>query len=136
MRLFNSLKTLHKLSFVLFCVGTLSGCSVFSALDGKEDPNLNVIIKGMHRVDIEAELGEPLSVEQKCDCETIAVYEYVLGKDPSMLRALAYTTLDLATVGIWEFAGTPVEGLMGDTVRLRVVYDEHSRLISATKVAG
>lgn len=133
MRMFNSLKTLHKLSFILSCVGLLSGCSVFSALDGKEDPNLNVIIKGMHRVDIESELGDPLSVEQTCDCETIAVYEYVLGKEPSIIRAYAYTAADVATLGTWEFVGSSIEGTVGDKVRLRVVYDEHGRLISATK---
>jgi len=136
MRTLNSLKTLHKLSFILSCVGMLSGCSVFSALDGEEDPNLNVIIKGMHRVDIEAELGEPLSVEQACDCETIAVYEYVLGKEPSIVRAFAYTSADVATLGTWEFLGSFIEETVGGRVRLRVVYDEHGRLISATKVAG
>jgi len=131
--MFNSLKTLHKLSLVLFCVGTLSGCSVFSALDGKEDPNLNVVRERMHRVDIEAELGDPLSVEQGPDGEVVAVYEYVLGKEPSMVRALAYTVADVATVGAWEFAGSSIEGTVGDTVRLRVVYDQHGRLIAATE---
>lgn len=51
-------------------------------------------------------------------------------KKASATRAVIYSLLDLATIGLWEIAGTPIEGSGRDkTQAIKVFYEEGSTAI-------
>ena len=117
------------LLFLLSC----QGCSVALSMTGKQDPNLSVIRTGASRGEIELQLGSPVSaIPEEGGC-TRCLYEYTLGRSPSAGRAIAHGVMDVLTLGIWEVAGTPIEGLRGETRRVQVLYgpDNKARDIMA-----
>lgn len=50
------------------------------------------------------------------------------GNAPNAGRALAHGALDLATLGLWEIAGTPIEAMQGETFYLTVEYDQNDKV--------
>lgn len=111
----------------------LSACSVGMALNGQKDPDLRVIKQNVHRTEVELQLGAPIKVDTASNGQTIAVYEYEVGREPSTGRAVAHGVMDVLTFGIWEVVGTPVEVLKGDKFILVVTYDQNGRVVSATR---
>ena len=79
-----------------------SGCSVYMAAAGDEEPNLSNIRKGASRGEIELALGQPVSLATQKDGGTVATYEYILGNEPSAGRAVGHAVMDLLTLGGWE----------------------------------
>lgn len=117
------MRMLLALALSCFAVGS-SGCSVYMAAAGDEEPNLSNIRKGASRGEIELALGQPVSLATQKDGGTVATYEYILGNEPSAGRAVGHAVLDLLTLGGWEIIGTPVEAMnQGDKVKVTVMYD-------------
>lgn len=113
------------LAATLCCVALgSSGCSVYMAAAGDDEPNLSNIRKGASRGEIELALGQPVSLATQKDGGTVATYEYILGNEPSAGRAVGHAVMDLLTLGAWEIIGTPVEAMnQGDKVKVTVLYD-------------
>jgi hypothetical protein len=111
-----------KLVAVALCSLQIASCSVGMALSGKDDPNLSLVKVGASRSVIESQLGEPKSVKVS-RYNTICTYEYSFGDEPDKSRAFMHGTLDVLTLGIWEIAGTPIEGLRGNHYRTTIIYD-------------
>jgi len=123
---------LQNTSLAILSAVLLSACSVGMALNGKNDPDLSVVKTNMSRKDIEFQLGMPIKVETASNGQTTAMYEFEVGREASTGRAVAHGVMDVLTLGIWEFVGTPVEVLKGGKNHLVATYDKNERLISAT----
>jgi hypothetical protein len=111
-----------------------SGCAVYMAATGDQQPNLSNVHRGASRGEVEMALGQPKTLTTTDDGGTAATYEYVRGNEPSAGRAIGHGVLDILTVGIWEAVGTPIEATnQGDKVTVDVHYDADG---NATSVAS
>ena len=54
----------------------------------------------------------------------IEIYEIEIGNEPSAGRAIAHGTMDILTLGLWEFIGTPIEVTTGEKSYLTAEYVE------------
>ncbi len=108
-------------AIILSGLVVLPGCSVGMAMVGKKEPELNVVRNGATRGEIELQLGSPVEI-QEFDGKRFDIYEYEIGNNPSAGRAFGHGVMDFLTLGLWEFVGTPVEGVQGQKKRLGVTY--------------
>uniref|UniRef100_A0A6M3LK21 Uncharacterized protein n=1 Tax=viral metagenome TaxID=1070528 RepID=A0A6M3LK21_9ZZZZ len=92
------------------------------AMSGKKDPSMGVIRVGASRGEIELTLGQPFQVSSAQE-ETICIYQYEIGNEPSAGRAIFHGLMDLMTFGFWEIIGTPVEGLQGKKYQVIIHYN-------------
>tara|TARA_B100001564_G_scaffold358656_1_gene377941 strand:- start:353 stop:715 length:363 start_codon:yes stop_codon:yes gene_type:complete len=101
------------------------------ALSGKKDPNLNLLIVGKERKEIEAEFGEPIKSQTKEDGTNISTYHFEIGNEPSTGRAVAHGAMDVFTLGLWEFVGTTSEHFIGEEYNAVVSYDNKGVVTSS-----
>jgi len=102
-----------------------SGCSVYMAAKGDEEPNLANVHRGASRGEIEMALGQPKTLVSHDDGKLTANYEYIVGNEPSTGRAVGHGVMDVLTLGLWEVVGTPIEAMnQGDKVKVMVLYDK------------
>ncbi|MFP6620536.1 MAG: hypothetical protein VB877_14410 [Pirellulaceae bacterium] len=109
----------------LFLASSSTGCSVMMAAKAPGKKNLAVLTPGVTRARVIAELGAPLETSQDAD-QTRDIFAFKQGYSTATRvgRAGFHALADLATYGIWEVAGTPLEGaLEGEDVRAEVRYD-------------
>lgn len=104
--------------------GSLSGCSVGMALSGDETPDLSVVKIGAVRDDVELQLGAPYKVTERQDGGREAAYRFEVGNDPDAIRAIGHGALDVASLGLWELVGTPIEASTGKEREISVTYDD------------
>jgi hypothetical protein len=120
------------LSMLCFAALSASGCSVYMAAAGDEEPNLSNVHRGASRGEVEMALGQPISLATENDGTMIATYEYTVGNEPSTGRAVGHAVMDVLTFGGWEIIGTPIEAMnQGDKVKVTVSYDNEG---NATRV--
>ena len=115
-----------------------SGCSVFMAMKGKQDPNMAAIHIGQDRSLVILNLGQPSKTVMMENLKA-DVFRLERGNAPSGGRALAHGALDLFTLGLWEVAGTPIEAMQGEKFVLTIEYDEKDKVrkvISGDSTAG
>jgi hypothetical protein len=121
----------------LFSVGTItSGCSVYMAAKQPAKKNLTVLKPGTPRSSVLAELGAPRS-SRLVDLLRKDWFVFTQGysKEARAGRAFAHGTLDIATSGLWELAGTPTEALLnGKKMSFEVTYDHLDRVLSVARV--
>ena len=106
----------------------LGACSVGMALSGSTRPDLNIVRPGASRGDVEAEVGKPIKSTRLDDGWEANVYEYQIGNEPSVGRAVMYAIFDLFTLGIWETTGTRIERSRYRTERLKVYYNKSDKV--------
>lgn len=114
-----------KKKFLLAFLGVLllNGCSAMMALDGGKEPNLSVITTGQAKSIVESQPLKPVSIENLSNGNSIATYEYVIGKEPNVGRAVVYVLLDGLTFFISELVTMPIEsGRKGMTKIIKVEY--------------
>lgn len=114
----------------LFLVLGLSGCSVFMAANQPEKRDLSVLTSGTSRSEILAELGQPLT-SRLVGMNRVDLFTFTQGysKEAKVGRAFAHGTLDAATGGVWEIAGTPTEAVFsGKKLSYEVTYDRGDRV--------
>ena len=90
----------------------LPGCSVYKA---SSDSGISVarILKCKNRTDLLACGMEFLSDRVLPNGHYVEIYRGLASKSGiNYLRALGHGVLDVATLGVWEVAGTPIEGYM------------------------
>jgi len=98
----------------LFCIGLsmfllLQGCSAMMALSGSQNPDFKVITKGNSKSVIESQPIKAIFTETQRNGNTIVKYQYTIGKEPSLVRALVYILLDSMTLFISELFTIPAE---------------------------
>ena len=108
------------------------GCSVGMALYGHSEPDLRNIQVGQDRGEVESYLGKPVKTKT-AEWRTIAVYQYQVGNNPAPARAGMHAILDVGTLGLWEFIGTPIELVKGSTRRLTVIYGPDDKVVEIKK---
>ncbi len=109
----------------------VSGCSVFMAVHQPSKKNLAVLQPGTPRAELLAELGRPRST-RLIDLQRSDLFEFTQGysKEAKVGRAFAHGTIDLATSGLWELAGTPTEAIFsGKRMSFEVTYDDQDRVL-------
>ena len=114
---------------LVLIAGSLAGCSVGMALSGDPAPDLSVVKIGAPRDDVELQLGQPHKSVQQANGTEVATYKYEVGNDPNAVRAIGHAALDVASVGLWEVVGTPIEAATGDEFELEITYDELGRVM-------
>jgi hypothetical protein len=107
----------------------LSGCSVGMALSGSPNPNLGAVRTGASRGEVELHLGSPISTTPLEGGHRADVYEYEIGNEPSAGRAAGHAVLDVLTLGLWEIAGTPIEGVQGEKYTATIEYDQDDKVV-------
>ena len=110
----------------------VAGCSVGMALYGHSEPDLRNIQVGKGRQEVESYLGKPVKTKTE-EWRTIAVYQYQVGNEPAPARAGMHALLDVGTLGLWEFIGTPIELVKGSTRRLTVIYGPDNKVVEIKK---
>lgn len=122
---------------VLFCVAvSLVGCSVYMAANQPRKRDLSVLQPGTPRAQVIAEFGQPKST-RLVDLQITDVFEFTQGysKEARVSRAFAHTTIDLATLGLWELAGTPTEAVFsGKKLSFEVTYNGSNVVDRVTKL--
>jgi hypothetical protein len=105
-----------------------TGCAVGMALSGERQPNLAAFSTGSTRGEVELQLGQSVQTTVREDGGRTDVYQYELGDEPSAGRAIGHGVMDVATLGLWEVVGTPIEAVQGDVRRVVIEYDTHDRV--------
>lgn len=116
------MKTL--LFVILVATILLSGCSVFMAAK-KEGVSIDELSQCRTRGCVISKGAVPTKTEKTEQGDTIEVYS-VQARKGSTGRAVMHGVLDVFTLGIWEVAGTPMEGAMGEKkfYSIKVTYDK------------
>lgn len=102
----------------------LQGCSAGMALSGKKSPNMAVFTRGQHRGVVEGQPLTPISMEQLPNGNMVAMYQYSVGDEPSVGRAVVYVLLDGVTGFLSELVTMPIE--MSKKGEIRIIKVEYS----------
>ncbi len=103
----------------------LSGCSVFMAANQPDKKDLSVLTAGTPRARLLEEFGQPVSSRLQGE-KRIDLFSFVQGysKEAKVGRAFGHGVGDIATVGLWEFAGTSAETVFdGKKLSFEVTYN-------------
>lgn len=112
----------------------MAGCSVGMAMSGKKEPQLGAVRAGATRGEVELQLGHAVEAHEE-NGRRVDIYEYEIGNEPSAGRAIGHGVMDVLTLGLWEVAGTPIEGMQGEKKRLAVTYDDQDIVTHVGSVA-
>ena len=116
----------------------LAGCSAVKATRQPDKKNLGVLAPGTPRSHVIAEIGAPLWSEER-DGATVDIFSFKQGysKGAKAGRALLHGAADVATWGLWEVVGIPVESLAdGKDVKVEITYDEGRNVRSVDVIEG
>jgi hypothetical protein len=108
----------------------LAGCSVFMAAKLPDKKNLEVLMPGVPRAVVLAEMGSPNGYEDR-DGVRAEVYKFRQGYSDAakVSRAVFHGTADLLTFGLWEVVGTPTEYYFNGTDTIvMVTYNRNDRI--------
>ncbi len=103
----------------------LNGCSVFMAANQPDRKDLSVLAAGTPRARLLEEFGQPLSSRLQGE-KRIDLFSFVQGyhKGTKAARAFGHGVGDVATFGLWEFAGTSTETVFdGKKLSFEVTYN-------------
>jgi hypothetical protein len=127
----------------MFCLLSLSmlfiaSCAVVMATQQPGRKDLSVLSNGVDRSRVIAELGTPLTTEEKDGKKTDVFYcrqGYSTGAKAG--RAIFHAAADVFTLGLWEVVGTPVEAVASGTdIKVAVCYDENCKVEKVTTYSG
>ena len=127
------MKPIAKLGLcTLLIVGTfnITGCSVFMAAKQPEKKDTKMLAVGVPRAVILAEYGAPVSTVKNGD-ETVDIFSFKqgYGKAAKFGRMMFHGVADVATLGLWEIIGTPVEsGFDGNNIAYQITYDQNDNV--------
>ena len=127
------MKPIAKLGLcTLLIVGTfnITGCSVFMAAKQTEKKDTKMLAVGVPRAVILAEFGAPVSTVKNGD-ETVDIFSFKqgYGKAAKFGRMMFHGVADVATLGLWEIIGTPVEsGFDGNNIAYQITYDQNDNV--------
>ena len=114
---------MKKITVILGLVTLLSlqGCAAVMASNQPHKKNLTVLEVGKHRNYVISELGAPVTSET-VNGERKEIYTFKQGysKAARISRTLWHTTADIASIGLWEVIGSPVEMSMVSNFRMKL----------------
>ncbi len=120
---------LSGLPFALYCLLTLSGCSIAMALNGHPEPNFEAFEVGSTRKQAEIQLGTPISSKVLDDGKKEDTYKYEMGNSPNGGRATLYFYYDLVTIGLAEPIFSLIEVFQGHDEETQLVYGADDRIV-------
>ena len=133
-----ALGTLARVCLAFVAGMMLAGCSAYMAANQPGQKDFSVLKTGTPRDRVLAEFGTPKHSEvvqgQKSD-----IFTFVQGYNGAVKagRAVVHGVATVATLGLWEVIGTPVEGHMNGTeLSVRVNYDGGDRVALVTPLKG
>jgi hypothetical protein len=100
------------------------------AVEQPKKRDLSVLTAGTKRSQIVAEFGLPVT-SRLVGLNRVDLFTFTQGysKEAKVGRAVAHGTMDLATGGVWEIAGTPTEAVFsGKKLSYEVTYDRADRV--------
>ena len=107
-----------------------SGCAVFMAAKQPPKKDLRVLEKGTSRSMVLAELGAPVTTDEK-DGKKVDIFSFRQGYTTGVKtsRAVFHGLADIASLGLWEVVGTPTEIIAsGKDIKVEVVYDQNEKV--------
>lgn len=122
----------------IFWLQVLSGCSVHNALNLPHKRDLSVFKVGTPRSSVIGELGKPI-LSETVNGKRIDTYSFTQGFSPQTkaARAAGHGLMNLATIGLWEVAASPVEAIAnGNKIIARAEYDHRGILEKVTAIKG
>ena len=134
----SSTRTIIRAAFVLVVAIWISGCSAYMAANQPPPKNFAVLKQGTQRSLVIAELGTPVHSE----AGTIGkkdIYKLTHGYHGAVRagRAVAYGAASVATLGLWEVLGTPIEGYANGTeLSVEVHYDANDQVAQVVPLKG
>lgn len=138
MRATLAMRRLIGLLAILFLAAVSSGCSISKAITQPGKKDLTVLLPGNQRAQVIAELGQPSHQETIAGTQR-DVYSFKQGytKPVKIARAVGHGFGLVATVGLWELAGYPIElALDGEDVNVMVDYDPDQAIAEVTYFRG
>ena len=134
----SSTRTIIRAAFVLVAAIWISGCSAYMAANQPPPKNFAVLKQGTQRSLVIAELGTPVHSEAgptgKKD-----IYKFTHGYHGAVRagRAVAHGAASVATLGLWEVIGTPLEGYANGTeLSVEVRYDANDQVAQVVPLKG
>ncbi len=115
-----------------------SGCAVYMAANQPAKKDVTVLKAGSPRSTVIAELGAPVHTSERVGLK-VDVYNFVQGYTgvERGARAVLHGAADVATFGLWEIVGTPIEGAVNGTkVSVEVSYDKEDRVVKVVPIKG
>ena len=115
-----------------------SGCAAIKATEQPGKKDFSVLTPGTPRTHVIAELGAPdWSDERQGTTTDVFAVKQGYTKTVKAGRALLHGAADVATVGLWEVVGIPVETLAdGTDVKLSINYDCDQRVDTVDVIQG
>lgn len=127
-----------RMGVVVLAAVLLSGCSAYMAANQPSEKDFSVFKTGTPRDRVLAEFGTPKHSEiaggRKSD-----IFTFVQGYHGAVKagRAVAHGVASVATLGLWEIIGTPIEGHMnGSELSVRVDYDAADQVAAVIPLKG
>jgi len=127
---FNLLTRFCSVAVLFAALSLLSGCAVVMAAKQPSKKNLDLFAVGTPRSLVVAEFGSPIDSIVK-DGSRVEIYKWTQGYSGGVKagRAILHGAADLFTLGLWEIAGTPIEGMAnGREMAVEVQYDSNAKI--------
>ncbi|MEM8970706.1 MAG: hypothetical protein AAGD43_01405 [Pseudomonadota bacterium] len=116
----------------------ISGCSAYMAANQPPPKNFAVLKQGTQRSLVIAELGTPVHSEAGATGKK-DIYKFTHGYHGAVRagRAVAHGAASVATLGLWEVIGTPIEGYANGTeLSVEVQYDPNDQVAQVIPLKG
>lgn len=110
----------------------LSSCSVYLAARQPGEKDLEVLTRGTPRGVVIAELGRPVA-SYLVNLRRVDYFKFKQGysKGSKAARVLGHGAANVATLGLWDVAGTPTELYFdGSDETIKVEYDDRDRVLN------
>lgn len=117
---------------------SLSSCAVVKATNQPGKKDLSVLNAHTPRSHVIAEIGRPVNTQVRNGKRT-DIYSFVQGYTAGnkAARAIGHGVADVITFGLWEVAGTPLEGIAnGRNVQVEVTYDKNEQVEKVNYIKG
>ena len=122
-------KIIVMIIIALVCL-SIQGCAVFMAAKQPNRKDTSLFSVGTSRNLLLAEFGNPVVSEER-DGKKYEIFSFIQGYSRGVKtgRALFHGAADFFTLGLWEFIGTPAEGILdGSEVAYEVSYDDKDQI--------
>jgi len=115
-----------------------AGCAAIKATEQPSKKDFSVLTPGTPRTHVIAELGAPRWSDERNGATTdVFAVKQGYTKTVKAGRALLHGAADVATVGLWEVVGIPVETLAdGTDVQVSITYDQAQCVESIDVIKG
>jgi len=134
----SSTRTISGAALLLVVAIYFSGCSAYMAANQPPPKNFAVLKQGTQRSLVIAELGTPVHSEVATTGKK-DIYKFTHGYHGAVRagRAVAHGAASVATLGLWEVIGTPIEGYANGTeLSVEVHYDANDQVAQVVPLKG